>query len=76
MRQRTATDIQTKSKRKRFSKQKSLLEPTQEEFLCREWSKPTKIRPEILVAGNSAIHLPKEKPIFVRTRACYEAHGG
>jgi hypothetical protein len=30
MRQRSATDIQTKSKRKRFSKPKSLLEPIQD----------------------------------------------
>jgi hypothetical protein len=30
MRQRSATDIQTNSKRKRFSKQKSLLEPIED----------------------------------------------
>jgi hypothetical protein len=32
MRQRSATDIQTKSKRKRFWKQKSLLEPIEDEI--------------------------------------------
>jgi hypothetical protein len=47
MRQRSATDIQTKLKRKRFSNQKSLLDRIEDGIFVSRIGKPTKIQPEI-----------------------------
>jgi hypothetical protein len=47
MRQRTATDIQTESKRKRFSKQNSLLKPIADGIFVSRIVQPTKLEPEI-----------------------------